>query len=357
MLQKETNVTFYRNREKDLLDFFKTEKDFVYCCDVAGLLSAMGAPQYDPSEWRLFIDSSKKSLKCVLLHNGNLFGAIPIGHSVQLKEKYENIKTVLDLLKYDEHKWVICVDLKMVNFLLGQQGGYTKYPCFLCLWDSRARDKHWEQKLWPVRKSLTVGEKNIIHQPLVEREKIILPPLHIKLGLIKQFVKALHVESDCFKFICTTFPGLSYEKIKAGVFDGPQIRKLMKSQNFSSSMTDVEKRAWDSFVGVVNGFLGSTKAANYKDLVAILLASYHLLGCNMSIKVHFLNSHLDEFPANLGDVSDEHGERFHQDLKVMEDRYQGRWDTHMMADYCWSIQRDCVDMKHSRRSRKRKFLP
>ena len=77
----------------------------------------------------------------------------------------------------------------------------------------------------------------------------------------------------------------------------------------------------------------------------------------MSIKVHFLKIHLNEFPANLGEVSDEHGERFHQGIKVMEKRYQGRQNTHIMADYCWSIQRDCVDMKHSRRSRKWKFVP
>ena len=64
-----------------------------------------------------------------------------------------------------------------------------------------------------------------------------------------------------------------------------------------------------------------------------MLQSHHNLGCNLSIKVHFLNSHLDKFPANLGDVSDEHGERFHQDIKVMEERYQGRWDTRMMADF------------------------
>lgn len=76
----------------------------------------------------------------------------PIGHFVHLEENHEHIKTALDLLKYDEHKWVICVDLEMVNFLLGQQGGYTKYPGFQCLWDSRAKDKHWEQKLWPVKK-------------------------------------------------------------------------------------------------------------------------------------------------------------------------------------------------------------
>ena len=77
----------------------------------------------------------------------------------------------------------------------------------------------------------------------------------------------------------------------------------------------------------------------------------------MSIKMHFLNSHLQLFPANLGDVSDEQGERFHQDIKVMEDRYQGRWDIHMMVDYCWSIQRDCTGRLHSRKSIKRKFVP
>ena len=58
----------------------------------------------------------------------------------------------------------------------------------------------------------------------------------------------------------------------------------------------------------------------------------------MSIKVHFLFSHLDKFPDNLGDHSDEQGERFHQDLKVMEDRYKGRWDSSMLADYCLSIK-------------------
>ncbi len=357
LLQDGTKVTFYRNRENELLKFFATEKDFVYCSDISGLLNAMGVTSYDSKEWRLFLDSSKRSLKCVLLHIGNIYGAIPIGHSVHLKEEYGHVKLVLDLLKYNEHNWIICVDLKMVNFLLGQQGGYTKYPCFLCLWDSRARDKHWTEKIWPIRTSMTVGEKNVINEPLVDREKIIFPPLHIKLGLMKQFVKALNKEGNCFQYICSAFPGLSYEKVKAGVFDGPQIRQLVKDQNFVASMTAVEKRAWEAFVSVVKNFLGNEKAENYKDVVERMLQSYHRLGCNMSIKVHFLNSHLDEFPANLGDVSDEHGERFHQDIKVMEERYQGRWDTHMMADYCWSIQRDYPNMHHSRKSRKRKFLP
>ena len=42
----------------------------------------------------------------------------------------------------------------------------------------------------------------------------------------------------------------------------------------------------------------------------------------MSLKIHFLHSHLDFFPENCGEVSDEHGERFHEDISSKEKRYQ-----------------------------------
>lgn len=66
---------------------------FVYCLNVKGL-NEMGGIQYCSTEWSLSIDSWKRTLKCVLL-NGNKYGALLIGHSVTLKEKYENIKVVL----------------------------------------------------------------------------------------------------------------------------------------------------------------------------------------------------------------------------------------------------------------------
>ena len=50
---------------------------------------------------------------------------------------------------------------------------------------------------------------------------------------------------------------------------------------------------------------------------------------------------------NLGDVSEEHGERFHQDIQTMEKRYQGRWDAAMMDDYIWCLIRD-DDKVHKR---------
>lgn len=77
------------------------------------------------------------------------------------------------------------------------------------------------------------------------------------------------------------------------------------------------------------------------------------LGVNMSLKIHFLHSHLDFFPPNLGDVSDEHGERFHQELKTMEQRYQGLWNENMMGDYLWFLIRETNPENHSRQKRSR----
>lgn len=262
---------------------------------------------------------------------------IPIAHTTKMKEEYNNIALVLEKIKFDEHQWVICVDLKIVNFLLGQQGGYTKYPCFLCLWDSRAKQEHWIRKEWPTRENMVVGESNIIRKPLVGREKIILPPLHIKLGLMKQFMKALDHDSPCFAYIGQKMRGVSSEKLKAGILDGPQIKQLINDSHFE--MNEKERKAWMAFILDVKNFLGNKKAENYVELVETMLKNFKDLGCNMSIKVHYLHSHLDRFPENLGDFSEEQGERFYQDLKIIEDRYQGRWDIHMMADSFKSFQK------------------
>ena len=77
----------------------------------------------------------------------------------------------------------------------------------------------------------------------------------------------------------------------------------------------------------------------------------------MSLKIHLLDSHLDFFPDNLGNVSDEHGERFHQDISLMESRYQGWWSATMLADYSWMLRRNVPDVKHRRRSTAKKFKP
>lgn len=75
---------------------------------------------------------------------------------------------------------------------------------------------------------------NILEEPLVG---IIFLTLHIKLGLIKQFVKALNKNEECFKYICNIFPALTISKLKADIFDGPQICKLLKDTNLMKMMS------------------------------------------------------------------------------------------------------------------------
>ena len=183
-----------------------------------------------------------------------------------------------------------------------------------------------------MREQLVPGARNIINEPLVDREKILIPPLHMKLGLMKQFTRALDKDGRCFNYLCRAFPRLTIEKLKAGIFDGPQIRQLIKDTEFQNSMNTLECVAWKSFVQGVNNFLGNTKAANHARLISSMIEAFQKLGCLMSIKMHFLFSHMENFPENLGAMSDEQGESFHQDMRQMEKRYHRRWDAFMMAD-------------------------
>ncbi|KRY28166.1 putative ATP-dependent RNA helicase DDX23 [Trichinella spiralis] len=114
---------------------------------------------------------------------------------------------------------------------------------------------------------------------------------------MKQFVKALDKNGTCFQYLCTQLPFLPGAKLKEGIFVGPEIQKLIKDKMFSSTMTQVEKEAWVAFTNVVSGFLGKKKDHEH-----------------FPLKLHFLHSHLHFFPQNLGDVSEEQGERFHYDI-------------------------------------------
>ena len=218
------------------------------------------------------------------------------------------------------------------------------------MWNNRADGEHYEKIHWPTREELTPGMYNVIREPLISREKVLLPLLHIKLGLVKQFVKALGFEGEILQEIRSMFPRLSEAKIKDGLFVGSQVNTMLKSKTLEEKINETEKEAWQAFRGVVDGTLGSKKDPNDKELVKKLIKSNQNMGYRMSVKLHFLCFHLDFFQENLGDFSEEHGERFHQDTEPMKRRYKGRWDSAMMGDYIWSLIRQDKS-SHKRKAR------
>jgi hypothetical protein len=89
------------------------ERGLIACTDIYGMIQTL-IINHNPLVWQLFIDSSKLSLKAVLLHNGNTLPSIPSGHSVYKKESYEKIKILMEAIHYDTLKWQICWDLKVI---------------------------------------------------------------------------------------------------------------------------------------------------------------------------------------------------------------------------------------------------
>ena len=350
LADKSCLISRQRKRHETFSQYFTLREQLCYCHDIRGLFKQIGY-SYSSQDWRLFIDSSNRRLKAVLLHNGNDCPSIPIAHSVHLKEDYTNVQHLLQMVKYEEHQWDVIGDFKMIAFLVGLQGGYTKNPCHLCLWDSRDDSSHYEIVDWPARKEFVVGERNVKYQPLVTQDKVLMPPLHIKLGLIKQFVKALDHDSEAFQYLQTMFPKLSEAKIKGGIFVGPQVKKLMHDEEFTRKLKPLERKAWSSFIDVVEGFLGNHKVENYKEVVQHLIRSYQAMGCRMSIKMHVFHSHLEVFKSNMGSYSEEQGERFHQDLQNFEKRYHGQYNERMLGDYIWGLVRES-DLTYKRKSRK-----
>lgn len=145
------------------------------------------------------------------------------------------------------------------------------------------KSKLWWQK-WP------------FNDPFADRDNILLSPLHIKFGIIKQLVK-----------------------------------------------------------DVCKNLLGNNTSANYKNIVEKLMSAMKDLGCKY---VHL--SSLSAQPLRLVPWKYwwclwRAVWQIHLDIKVMEEQYQARLDCNMVADYCWSLKQDCPDLVHARKSLRKSF--
>lgn len=121
------------------------------------------------------------------------------------------------------------------------------------------------------------------------------------------------------------------------MFVGPDIRKLMKSKEFSESLSEAHLKAWNLMKQTFNDFLGKHRVENYAVIVHDLMNAFNVLGVRMSLKIHFMHFHLEVFARQMPSESDEQGERFHQTCRAMEDRYKNKNLQSFIADLCWFL--------------------
>ncbi|KAJ8677421.1 hypothetical protein QAD02_013208 [Eretmocerus hayati] len=115
------------------------------------------------------------------------------------------------------------------------------------------------------------------------------------------------------------------------------MRKLFLDAGFDGALNEVGSKTWLSVKEVMKNSLGNNTAENYRILVAAMLDNFRRMEVNQSLKIHMLDSHLDFFPNNLGAVSDEIGERFHQEIADLGSRYNVEKSVNMLADHVWNM--------------------
>lgn len=74
---------------------------------------------------------------------------------------------------------------------------------------------------------------------------------------MKQFVKGFVSDCDCFKYFSRKCLVLSCEKIKSGVFDGTQIKRILRNEHI---LSDAVKEAWNDFGVAVSDFQENRKS-------------------------------------------------------------------------------------------------
>lgn len=214
LLAADVTISSQKNRQAEFIPFFETENNLTFCSNIRGLMEALHI-DYDVEDWRLFIDASMSGLKAVLLHNDNAYMPAPVAYSRVLKETYASMRMIFNKVQYSEHNWDVSGDLKVVALIMGLQLGRTKNSCFICTWISTAKIDHYHAT-WEKRSSYEIGVMNVKENCLVAPEKILLPTLNIKLGLVASFVRKLSKEDEAFKYLSVLFPRKTIAKISAG---------------------------------------------------------------------------------------------------------------------------------------------
>lgn len=99
--------------------------------------------------------------------------------------------------------------LQDTSILHGTPGIFYQVFFYLSVWDSRDTKAHITIISIGQKGRFCLSKHNVKFNPLIIPEKVLLPPLHIKLSLIKQFVNIHNKESaasDTFRTSSPSYP-------------------------------------------------------------------------------------------------------------------------------------------------------
>ena len=183
---------------------------------------------------------------------------------------------------------------------------------------------------------ISFSDLSAVHQPIVSSKNILLPIMHIKSGVCSKLLKSLMTDAknESLKDFLKKRFGSTFCPTK---IQGKQVNQIIDDPDLYLVLTQEQKGLWKSFGKVVKGFLGKNRSRDYQKLVRIFMNKVKEQKIRMTYKMHLLHCHLDEFPPNNSDFSEENGEKLHQFIKKSWRRYHPHPVKKILVDYSWHI--------------------
>lgn len=162
-------------------------------------------------------------------------------------------------IQYEENKWLICGDFKVIGRLLGQDG-----QCFLCEWNSRAKEKHWTVRGCPEQKEFVPGSKTSWIKHLYTPKRSCFHNCILNWVWWSSLQRVLTQDRPCFNYLSMKFPFITVETLKTGIFTGYIFQKLMK-KIFEKTMNTREKRSMNHLLICYRKFYGELHTYKLQD--------------------------------------------------------------------------------------------
>lgn len=129
--------------------------------------------------------------------------------------------------------------------------------CYLCLWNSRADEKHYVKSVWPPKPNDSPSRFNCVQRQLVYSQNVSPQTLHLKLSLVKNIIKTMKWANHGFQCLTTKFKDVTGAKFELGVFNGNKVRSLIDDGEFLEAPNQTEKNVRLAFFDIALRFLGN----------------------------------------------------------------------------------------------------
>jgi hypothetical protein len=299
---------------------------------------------------------SKKLIEKAMLDT-SVKKLIIIAIAYKVKETYENVRYILQLLKIDQidFQYVYAVDLKMANILCGLQSHSSAYPCMFCECPKKEFSNIKKINInWKLR---TIGEikkqaqdyenkrrvynpkasakdfKSCVHSPMIQGEdkqmliEIIPPPqLHLMLRVTNKMFHQLQSSFPKVAELWLQKIGLVQPQLHGGEFTGNMCRRLL---NHAPTLHTIGKKseiikfatAFAAFNSVISDCFGQVLHAGFEESIKKFETAYMNTGMAITTAVHIVCVHLIHFcklkNSSLGRFNEQASEAVHTDFKAM----------------------------------------